>query len=226
MYYDYHRNHGCHGCGGSSKPSRRRCSCPPYPYSSRQNNCNALGPFLAIDAACIIPPPNTGSIIPFSSGITPVVLTSIAGGLVGTTSLIGFGTAIPGVTLAGTTIDLTGVATEAFSVPRAGNITAISATFTTLAALDLLGTNATINAQVYRAPADSNIFTATGATVNLTPPLTGTLALGAIASGSANVPPVPVAQGDRLLMVFSVTATGVTLVLTVTGTANAGITIS
>ena len=223
----YSRNHGCSGCGGSSRPSRRRCSCPSFQFPSDQDvNCTALGPFTAIDAACIIPPPNTGSIIPFSSGITPVVLTSIAGGIIGTTSLIGFGTAIPGITVLGTSIDLTGIATEAFSVPRAGNITAISATFTTLAALSLVGTTATINAQIYRAPADSNIFTATGATVNLTPSLTGALAIGTISSGSANVLPVQVAQGDRLLMVFSVTATGLTLVQTVTGTANAGITIS
>ena len=223
----YSQNHGCSGCGGSSRPSRRRCSCPPFPYPSDQDvNCTALGPFIAIDAACIIPQPNIGSIIPFSSGITPVVLTSIAGGLVGTTSLIGFGTAIPGVTVTGTTIDLSGVATEAFSVPRAGNITAISATFTTLAALSLVGTTTTINARIYRAPANSNVFTATGATVNLTPPLTGALPLGTISSGSANVPPVPVAQGDRLVMVFSITSTGLTVVQTVTGTASAGITIS
>jgi len=223
----YSRNHGCSGCGGSGRPSRRRCSCPPFQYPSNGDvDCTALGPFTAIDADCIIPTPNTGSIIAFSSGITPVLLTTIAGGLIGTSSLIGFGTAIPGISVLGTTIDLTGVATEAFSVPRAGNITAISATFTELAGLDLLGTTATINARIYRAPANSSIFTATGASVNLSPPLTGVLSLGAITSGAANVAPVPVAQGDRLVMVFTATATGTTLVLTITGSAEAGITIS
>ena len=219
-------HHGCGGCGGCSGCSQKNSNFPPFIPPTGPINCTDLGPFRAIDAACIVPPANTGSIIPFSSGVTTAILTSIAGGLVGTASLVGFGTAIPGVSVAWNTIDLSGVITEAFSVPRAGNITAISASFTTLLALTLAGTTVTINAQVYRAPAGSNVFTATNATVDLIPPLTGVVAIGDTASATASVAPVPVAAGDRLLMVFTTSATGLDLVQTVTGTASAGITIS
>lgn len=188
------------------------------------SNCVNLGPFRAVRPGCT--PPNTGSIIPFSSGVTPAVLTTLVGGLVGTTSLIGFGTAIPGITIVGNTIDLSGVVTEAFAVPRNGSITAISASFTALAAVDLGLGSVSVTAQIYRAPAGSSVFTATNARVTLTPPFTGLITLGQTSYGSSNVPPVPVAQGDRLLMVYSIAGTGITLAAALTGTASAGITIS
>jgi len=187
--------------------------------------CSALGPFVAIDAACITTPQATGSIIPFSSGITPVVLASLATGLIEAPSLIGFGTAVPGIAVLGNTIDLSGVVTEAFSVPRPGNITAISASFSATIAIALLGTT-TVTATVYRAPAGSTVFTATAATVSLAPSFTGAIALGQTAFASANVPPVPVVTGDRLLMVYSITTSGVAIAQVLTGTASAGITIA
>jgi len=187
--------------------------------------CTALGPFVAIDAACITTPQATGSIIPFSSGVTPVVLASLVTGLIATPSLIGFGTAVPGVTILGNTIDLSGVVTEAFSVPRPGNITAISASFSATIAIALIGTT-TVTATVYRAPAGSTVFTATTATVNLAPAFTGAIALGQTSFASANVAPVPVVTGDRLLMVYSITTAGVAVAQVLTGTASAGITIA
>ncbi|MBE1556781.1 exosporium glycoprotein BclB-related protein [Sporosarcina limicola] len=211
--------HGCHGCHGGFQ-SGSGCQSA----GSGKINCTVVGPFRAIDAACIIPPANKGTIIPFSSGLVPAVLTSIAGGLVGTTSLVGFGTSIPGVTILGNTIDLTSLLNEAFTVPRAGNLTAISASFSVAAAVAVAGT-ITVKAQVYRAPAGSNIYTATGATVDLAPSLVGPLAIGAITFGSASIPAVPVAVGDNLVMVFSITATGLTLINAVTGNASAGLTI-
>jgi len=197
------------------------CGC-----SSNNNVCENFGPFLAVDAACITPttPVTTGSIIPFSSGTIPAVLAAAASGLVGSVSLIGFGTSVPGVLLTGIDIDLTGLGfTEAFTVPRNGTITSISATFASTVALSLgLGT-ATIRAQIYRAVQGSNVFSPTSAFVDLVPPLT-TIAIGTIASGNANVS-VPVATGDRLLMVFSVTTTGLTVATVLTGNASAGINI-
>ncbi|EWH31804.1 hypothetical protein P799_17540 [Lysinibacillus sphaericus CBAM5] len=196
------------------------CGC-----SKGNGDCTALGPFIGIDAACITPPAATGSIIPFSSGTIPVVLVSLATGLVSTVSLVGFGTSVPGVALAGVNIDLTSsLATEAFTVPRPGTITSIAATISATAALTLTGT-ATVRAQIYRAVQGSNVFSPTAAFVDLTPalPLAALLA-GAIASGSANVS-VPVTTGDRLLMVFSMTTSGATVLVTLTGNASAGITI-
>jgi len=189
----------------------------------KQNSvCTALGPFEAIEAACITTPPVTGSIIPFASGIDPVVLTSLATGLIDTVSLVGFGTSIPGITLTGTNIDLTAATgTEAFSVPRAGTITSISASLSATVAETLIGT-ATVRAQIYRADAGSNVFSPTTAFVDLAPALS-TIAIGTITFGTANVTPVPVAAGDRLLMVFSVTSPG--FAATITGNASAGINI-
>jgi len=199
------------------------CGC-----SSRSGNmdCPNFGPFLAVDVACIPPiqPTTEGSIIPFSSGVTPVVLTSLVTGLIATPSLIGFGTAVPGVTLVGETLDLTGIITEAFTVPRAGSITGLSASFSATAAVTLVGTT-TVTATIYRAPAGSSVYTATTATVNLAPPFTGLIALGATALGSGSFAPVPVATGDKLVMVYSITTAGVAIAQVLTGTASAGITI-
>jgi len=192
--------------------------------ANQNNQCHALGPFEAIDAACITTPPATGSIIPFASGTVPVILSVVAGGLIGTVSMVGFGTSIPGVTLTGTNIDLSAVTgTEAFSVPRDGTITSISATFSATAALTLVGGTATVRAQIYRAPAGSNVFSPTDAFVDLAPALS-TIAIGTITFGTRNVTPVPVAAGDRLLMVFSATSTGIAITA-ITGNASAGINI-
>ncbi|HJF32929.1 MAG TPA: hypothetical protein K8V56_14300 [Sporosarcina psychrophila] len=223
MYYNNSRNRGCGGCGGSGGCSQASCFCQP---SNGSNVCRALGPFTAVDSACIIPPANTGSVIPFASGVVPVVLTTVLGGLVSTPAFVGFGTNILSPTVLGTTIDLSGLFNEAFSVPRAGTLTAISASFTLTAAVTLLGTT-TITAQIFRAPAGSNTFTPTGVSVDLAPAVTGVLAVGTTVFGtSANFPPVPVAAGDRLLMVFSSTTSGLDLAGAITGTASAGLTIS
>jgi len=198
------------------------CGC-----SSNNNVCENFGPFLAVDAACITPttPVSTGSIIPFASGIVPVTLVTLASGAIDTVSTVGFGTAVTGVGLTGINIDLTAATSrvEAFTVPRDGTITSISATFVSTVVLSLgLGT-ATVRAQVYRAVAGSNVFSPTSAAVDLVPPLSA-IAVGTIASGNANVS-VPVATGDRLLMVFSLTTTGLTVGTTLTGNASAGINI-
>ncbi|MFJ5750121.1 exosporium glycoprotein BclB-related protein [Peribacillus frigoritolerans] len=172
-------------------------------------------------------PPGAGAIIPFASGITPATLTTIAGGLVGTSSAIGFGTAIPGLTILGGAIDLTGLLNEAFTVPRAGTITSIAATFSTTVGLTLPVGSATITAQLFRAPAGSNIFTAIpGATVVLAPPLTGIVLPGTISQGVTAGLAIPVSPGERLMMVFSVVGTGITLATAVVGAASAGVAIS
>ena len=201
------------------------CGCSGNGHNGN-GQCTALGPFVAIDAACIPPTVNTGSIIAFSSGLTTVALATVGEGVISVPSLIGFGTAVPGVTIVGNTLDLSGIVTEAFVVPRAGNITAISASFSAFLGAAIVGTS-TLRAQIYRAPAGSNVYTATGAVVDLAPPLTGPLSAGEITFGSANVAPVPVVTGDKLVMVFSIAATtGVTVAQIITGTASAGITIS
>ncbi|MGE7950921.1 exosporium glycoprotein BclB-related protein [Lysinibacillus xylanilyticus] len=188
------------------------CGC-----SSDNNKCK-IGPFVAADATCSPVPLVTQNIIPtipFSSGIFRASLTTSAEGLPKGISLIGFGSSRNLVPIGD--IDLTNNLTEAFSVPRAGSITAISASFATLSSPDL---ETTIRARVYRAAADSNIFSPTNAFVDLTPIST----IGTVARGLKNVSPsVPVEAGDLLLMVFSATASGEVDFI---GNAMAGITLA
>lgn len=175
--------------------------------------------------------PGGGAIIPFASGL-PITMATIAGGLVGTAGLVGFGSSASNVTVAGGLIDLTCTVLGplldfAFSVPRAGTITSIAATFSTTVGLTLPGTVVTITAQLYFAPATSNTFAPIpGAAVTLVPPLTGVVALGTISSGIISGLSIPVLPGDRLMMVFTATAAGTgTLLTTVVGYASAGVNI-
>ena len=200
-------------------------SCSGRAWVQCGNPCFSLGPFRATNFVC--PPVNTGSIIPFSSGTTTAILATLATGAVGTVTAVGFGTAVPGITPAvnGAITLPEGTVTEAFNVPRAGTITAISATFTETQGLTVAAGTATITAQIYRAPAGSSVFTPTTASVTLTPAVTGAVAVGTVFQGTANTN-FPVSAGDRLVMVFSVAGTGITAVTTLTGNATAGITIS
>ncbi|WKL01636.1 exosporium glycoprotein BclB-related protein [Paenibacillus amylolyticus] len=173
----------------------------------------------------------SGAIIPFASG-GPAILTTILGGLVGTTSLIGFGSSATGVSILGGTIDLTGTIVGplinfAFSVPRDGVITSIAAYFSTTAALALVGSTVTITAQLFSSPTPDNAFTAVpGAVVTLAPPLTGIIALGSISNGITTGLTIPVTAQTRLLLVFSATATGLSLVNTVVGYASGSVNIT
>ncbi|WP_233505438.1 exosporium glycoprotein BclB-related protein [Sporosarcina sp. BI001-red] len=211
---------GCRGCGNTNSSY----GCCESTNDAARNRCGTLGPFAAVDRDCISQAWAGGAIIGYASGIVPVALTSLAGGLVGVPFYIGMGTAVPGVMLANNTINLTGLVNEAITVPRNGSMTAISASFEVTVALAVVGETAVVNAQVYRAPAGSNMFSPTGVSVNLSPPLTSLITVGTTLTGSASfATPVSVAQGDRLLMVY--TLSGTTLASAVTGTASAGISI-
>ncbi|WP_324730287.1 hypothetical protein VO178_09735 [Lysinibacillus fusiformis] len=169
------------------------------------NACNTFGKFTAIDVKCINTlPVDNGSIIPFSSGITPVIISDIFGNLTG--SMIGFGSSLSSssFTITGNTIIVPDfLPNEVFTVPQESKITAISATFTTLLGTINDGDTGTIRAQVFHAPIGSNVFTGTSASVDLLPSQVDPLVIGQISFASANVlPPVQVSPGDRLLMVF------------------------
>ena len=175
----------------------------------------------------------SSTIIPYASGL-PVTLTTIAGGLVGTTALVGFGNSANGVSILGGNIDLSGASivagtpiNMAFSAPRDGTITAISAYFSVTTALSITGTTVTITAQLYRSTTPNNTFTAVpGAVVTLAPALTGLLAIGASSNGLITGLNIPVTSQTRLLLVFSATATGLSLAQTIIGYASGGVAIS
>ncbi|MCZ1033770.1 collagen-like exosporium glycoprotein BclA3, partial [Clostridioides difficile] len=175
-------------------------------------------------------PTGASAIIPFASGI-PLSLTTIAGGLVGTPGFVGFGSSAPGLSIVGGVIDLTNAAGTltnfAFSMPRDGTITSISAYFSTTAALSLVGSTITITATLYQSTAPNNSFTAVpGATVTLAPPLTGILSVGSISSGIVTGLNIAATAETRFLLVFTATASGLSLVNTVAGYASAGIAIN
>ncbi|WP_322091014.1 exosporium glycoprotein BclB-related protein [Cytobacillus massiliigabonensis] len=176
--------------------------------------------------------PGAGAIIPFASGI-PVALSTVLGGVAATQGLIGFGSSGPILSVLGGPIDLTGAAGTllnfAFSVPRAGIITSMSAFFSTTLLVNLLTSTVTIRAQLYRSAApDSNIFNPIpGAIVTLAPTLTGVIGLGFTSTGNTPGLAIPVVQGERLLMVFSAEETGgIPIAAALAGYASAGVAIN
>ncbi|PEA56109.1 bclB domain-containing protein [Bacillus pseudomycoides] len=178
-------------------------------------------------------PTGPSSIIPFASG-GPAVLTTLANGLLGTGSLIGFGSFVPGVSILGAdpntnlTLPLAGIANEAFVVPRNGTITSVYAHLSAIAILNLgINSSATVRAQVYRnTNPNDNTFDAIPSTlVTLNPNITGAIGTFQNLFNSVTGLTASVNAGDRLVMVFTVTASGVTAIVTATGYASAGITI-
>ncbi len=173
--------------------------------------------------------PSNGTIIPFASG-SPSSMTTIASGLVGLPNLLGFGSNANTATVLGDNIDLTGannlLSNMAFSVPRDGTITSIAAYFSTTIALALIGSNITITAQLYSSTTPNNIFSPIPETLTtLAPSLSGLVNVGNISHGLVTDLNIPVTAGTRLLMVFSITAEGLSLINTVIGYASAGINI-
>ena len=169
---------------------------------------------------------SAGTIIPFASG-TPMIMTTIAGGLVGTGTVVGFGSSVTGVSIIGSTIDGTSISNEAFSIPRNGTITSISAFFSNTVALSLIGSTVTITVQLYTSPSPNNIFTAVpGAVVTLAPALTGFIAIGNISNGITTGLNIPVTAQTRCMLVYTVTAVGLTLINTVTGYGSGGVNIN
>ena len=155
-------------------------------------------------------------------------MTTVLGGLLGTTTLVGFGDSVPGVSILGGTIDTTALFNVAFSMPRAGTITSLAAYFSTTLGLALVGSTVSITAQLYQSTTPNNVFTpVAGASVTLAPPLSGVVAIGATSSGITTGLNIPVAAGTRLLLVFSAAVTaGLDIATAVIGYASAGLAIS
>ena len=158
-------------------------------------------------------------------------MTTIAGGLAGTPAFIGFGNSAPGLTVLGSTIDITNasgtLSNFAFQVPRAGIITSFSAFFSTTAALSLIGSTITVNAQIYQSAAPNNVFSPiAGTLISLSPSLSGVISVGTLLNGALTGLNIPVTAQTCLMLVFSATASGLTLVNTVAGYASAGLSIN
>lgn len=171
--------------------------------------------------------PGGGSIIPYASG-TPVALT--AGGLVTTTSLVGFVSNLQNVEVSITpTIDLTGLNVLAFSSPRDGTLTAISASFAVAIDVTIPDLAAvTINVTLFTAAAGFNIYSPVASTnFNLSPVFVGTLSVGTFATGSLNGLSIPIISNNLYLLTVSAIGSGLgdTGEVVVTGYVTGGINI-
>lgn len=167
---------------------------------------------------------SAGTIVPYASG-TPVTMRN---GAVKAVSLIGFGNAVSGVYLINNAVDLSGgggaVLNFAFSMPRSGSITAITAYFSNIAAFTA-NSAISVTAQVYQAVGSTNSFTpVSGALVTLTPALSGTVSANVISSGLTSGLNIPVTAGSRLLLVFSLSTSDPAAV--VNGYVSGGVTIN
>jgi BclB C-terminal domain-containing protein len=148
--------------------------------------------------------------------------------LLNTSSAVGFGSNLPGISAIGGAINLLGLTNFAFSVPRDGIITSLAGYLSISAALSLIGSTVTVSAQLYHSTAPNDNFVAVpGAVVTLAPPLTGLIAIGDLSSGINTGLNIPVTAGTRLLLVFSAQVTaGLDVAAAIAGYASAGLGIS
>jgi BclB C-terminal domain-containing protein len=153
-------------------------------------------------------------------------MATVLGGLANTQALIGFG-GNGSVVAVGGIIDTTALNSFAFSAPRAGIITSIAAYYSVGAALALALSTITITAQLYSsATPDDSFAPIVGATVTLSPALTGAVSVGFITSGITTGLSIPVTAGTRLMMVFSPAVTaGLDIAAIISGFASAGVSI-
>jgi len=144
--------------------------------------------------------------------------------------VVAFGNSAVLPNVLGTSIDLTGaaglLANMSFSVPRDGVITDFTAYFSVVLGLTLIGTDLTVHAQLYQSTTPNNIFAPiAGTDIALSPDLGGIINIGDITSGALSGLNIPVTAETRLLLVFSVTADGLSLLNTITGYASGGVNI-
>lgn len=165
--------------------------------------------------------PGRGAIIPYASG-EPVTVTTTVGGMPGTVATMGFGNSESGITYSSSAISPAN--NFAFVVPSDGIIASLSASFSNTMAVSLVGSTATLSAEIYKAPAGSDTFSpASGASVTLSPALTGIVAIGDFSHGTISGLNIPVLAGERLLLVIKAEVSGLSLITSLQGTASAGL---
>ncbi len=154
-----------------------------------------------------------------SSSAKGMALTTLAGGLTGNVAVLplnGYVPSAPMQSLAGGLLDLT--ATQAAdgvpqSFPADVTITGLSGQVQNTAAMSLIGTTISIQAQLYVASQGSNTFAPVpGATCTMAPSYTGILAIGSSLTCITSGLSIPVVAGTRGVFVISANAAGLTLV--------------
>lgn len=155
-----------------------------------------------------------------------ISMTTIAGGLVGNIATVGACGSAGSLTLVGGLLNLASANNLSFAMPRDGYITAINYTFSLSAAVNFIATTVTVTAQLFTANANSNSFSAlTGSDVNMSPTLSGSVAIGTVSTGSLSNLNLYLARGKRVLLVVYITASGINLINTVNGYLSGGVNI-
>jgi len=171
-------------------------------------------------------PAGGGAILSSSSG-EPAVATTIIPGVSGTVTVLPLSgsTSETGVSVVGGAIDLTGI-TAGQPVARDGTITAVAGFSSLTVAVPLVGTTVTQTISVYQSTTPDNIYTQiAGTEVVLAPSLTGVLAIGTVASGILTGLSIPVTAGSNLVVVYAITADGVSLINVITADVSASVNI-
>ena len=155
-------------------------------------------------------------------------MTTVLGGLAGTSTAVGPGGSLTGLVITGgNTITIApSVTNPAFSMPRDGVLTGISAYFSNTLALTLVSSSIQITGQVFVSATPNNIFTAvTGATVTLTPSLTG-VGIGTSSNGITTGLNIPITAQSRVILVFTANVVaGIDVATLITGNISAGLNI-
>jgi|GEM_PF-2142987 len=161
-------------------------------------------------------PTGLTTIIPFASGETPIVLVPGA-----EAAIIGFGDSISGFTLSNPLVVSNG--SFAFTVPKDGRITSLSAYFSLTSGLippaPVVSPTATIIAIIYVASPASNNFVPRPIPAVITPIQTGFVTLGSVTVAENIV----VNAMDRVMIVFTYQSSNNSQVIV--GIASAGITL-
>ncbi|MDO8212445.1 hypothetical protein [Conexibacter sp. CPCC 206217] len=160
--------------------------------------------------------PGTGAMLTAGGHTAP---STVAGGLVGGVGVLPLSGQLgeaPVVPLSGPVLSGPDVQAQTQSFPRDATLTDMTGRFVTTAALNLVGTTVTIQAQLFTAPAGSTILTPVpGAICIAAPQLTGSLPGGIVSSCQTSGLAIPISAGTVGVVAVAITATGVTLINTV-----------
>jgi len=171
-------------------------------------------------------PGGAGAMILFASG-TPVELTTVTGGVLNTSAIIASGTSASSISIETGTISLIGGPGLAFSIPRDGILTDMSAFFSSSGTVLLNGTTIDITANLYESTLPNNRFTPIpGAKVTLEPAITTGIGIAYSMKGLISGLNIPITAETCILMVISAKVTaGIDVTTTISGYIRAGINI-
>jgi BclB C-terminal domain-containing protein len=172
----------------------------------------------------------TGGSTLLSSGGTARSMTTILGGLVGTVAVLPLSgaTSADGVSPTGGAISAVtgGAAPLVQPVQSDTTITGMSARFVSSLGLSLVGSTVDVSAQIWKATGSSGDLQPVAGTKCNAGSLSSVISVGNVFECTLTNLTVPLQAGDDAVIVFSSTASGLSLLNTVTGYMSASVTLS